>query len=401
MTRRTLALAVVTLVAGLWFAGVRAPGPVGEARSPSAAMEGAAKVTVRAPGGARSVPTDTREARARPEPGESAPAPTSTQVSPLEGYLAASVYPPTSRPIAEGDRSLVDFAARHERPRPVEGAREFELLFTADRAWLVGDGTRLLVVLAAWSGRAATAPAGVRVTLSANGASAREVALGADTTLPTTTRLEVEALLARHQRTGPVLAAIVTPAELGLTTPTTLRLDAEVTLGGRTVQRHLLVPYTPEAAVPARFTGRFEESIEDGSLVVHAGLEVREPGWYLIDINLHEVEGRPLAWTRFKGELGVGSTSVPLRFFGKVLRDLGARAPFEIGQLRGARYRPGTDPNLAQIPPFDGHFRTKSYPLELFADAAWDSPQKQARIAKLRDLESNPDAPSLSSPVAR
>jgi hypothetical protein len=399
VSKRTLALAVLALVAclfGLAISGSRASledvGPDHGARSE--ARRGA-RDTGR---GQRQEPRPTAEPETEAGPAIGARARATWAVTPLDGYLASSVYPPTSRPIAEGDRSLIDYAIRHERPRRAEGAPEHEVVFTADRAWLVGDEARLLVVLAAWGRDGATPPREVRVTLATEDEAPRDLALLPEHELPESVRLEVQAVLARVGRTGPALAAQVTPAGQGLTRPTRLRLDATFTVGGASVQRHLLVPYTPEAAVPARFTGHFEESVEDGSLVIRTGVDVRTPGWYLIDVNLHEVDGKPVAWTRFKGELAAGPNAVPLRFFGKVLRDHAKRSPFELGQLRGALYRPGVEPNLAQLAPFDGRYQTQRYPLERFSDAAWDSPRKQARLAKLADLQADPHSPSVASP---
>jgi len=316
--------------------------------------------------------------------------------TPLETYLASSVYPPTSRPIARGDRSLVDFDARHERPQRVPGLGEREVLFTADRAWLVDEEARLVVVVASFIDGGSEAPRHATVSLSAGGTS--EIVLTRLSSMDAASAARATRLIHRGGReVGDLLVAVLEPAKLGLVEPTTLRLDAEILVGDTTVKRHLLVPYTPATAVPARFVGATTDSLVDGAVVLEVGVDVREPGRYLIDANLHAADGEPLAWTRFKGDLARGTTRVALRFFGKALRDRGVAGPYFLGELRGALYREGVEPNLASMPPSLEPYRTREYALDELSDAPWDSAKKQATIAKLTALEAMPGAPFVEA----
>ena len=146
---------------------------------------------------------------------------------------------------------------------------------------------------------------------------------------------------------------------------------------------HFDFQYTPARGIPARFTGTFSDAIDAGSLVVHTGVEVATPGHYVIDCNLFDAADQPVAWSQFKGELAAGARTADLRFFGKVLVDGNARGPFHIGQLRGARFAPGLDPDLEQMPPFPGSYITHDYPSSAFSDAEYDSPDKQRMIQLL------------------
>jgi hypothetical protein len=103
----------------------------------------------------------------------------------------------------------------------------------------------------------------------------------------------------------------------------------------------------------------------------------------VIDCNLFDAADRPVAWTRFKGELAAGVHDAELLYFGKVIVDAGARGPFRIGQLRGARYAPGLDPDLEQMPPFTGSYTTRPYATAEFSDDEWDSPEKRRMIEML------------------
>jgi hypothetical protein len=147
--------------------------------------------------------------------------------------------------------------------------------------------------------------------------------------------------------------------------------------------------------VPARFTGAFSDRVENGSLVVEAGIQVERPGRYLIDCNLYDADDRPVAWTRYKGELEAGAATAPLEFFGKVVVDAGARPPFRIGELRGSLYAPGEDPDLVSMRPFEGGYVTANHAGGELLATAWDSPEKRAKIAALERAAATPGAPRI------
>src|SRR5678816_3730456 len=86
-----------------------------------------------------------------------------------------------------------------------------------------------------------------------------------------------------------------------------------------------------------------------------------------------------------KVALDAGTRDVALAFFGKVLADQHAQGPFHLGQLSGARFDPGHEPDLEQMPPFAGTFTTAPYPDGAFSDAAYDSPEKQRMIEFLTE----------------
>jgi hypothetical protein len=185
---------------------------------------------------------------------------------------------------------------------------------------------------------------------------------------------------------GDLYAASFRPAELApADRPVFIGVYIAFDYGGEVPQKaSFIIHYTPERAVPARFTGAFRDSIAAGSLRIEAGVEVARPGHYVIDCNLYDADDNPVAWTRFKGELATGTHDVPLDYFGKVLVDSKATPPFHIGELRGYRFVEGADPDQELMRPFDGELTTADYRLEQFSDAPWDSPEKRAKIERLR-----------------
>ena len=137
---------------------------------------------------------------------------------------------------------------------------------------------------------------------------------------------------------------------------------------------------TPLDLEPARFTGNFRDVEEDGSLVVEVGIDVDEPGFYRIDANLVGPNGEPVAWSSYKGELAERDGIVPLRFFGKLLRDRGIAGPYRLQQLRGYLFREGLFPDRVHMPDHDEPFETSDWKLSSFSDDEWDSPHRRHMV---------------------
>ncbi len=60
--------------------------------------------------------------------------------------------------------------------------------------------------------------------------------------------------------------------------------------------------------------------------------------------------------------------------------DAGAKGPFHIGELRGARFHPGHQPDLAQMPPYTGTYATRAYATTEFSGDEYDSADKQKML---------------------
>jgi hypothetical protein len=305
------------------------------------------------------------------------PAPRRVEASSLalDQYRDSSVYPPTSRPLRPSDRHLIDWNRRHETARPAACDPSAALLFSADRYWLSGDD--VLEPFVELGGERAFSVRSARAELidSVTGARSEPVSLA-------------------FGATGRRRSATFAPAELGLEQPARIRLSVEIECNGKREEHAIHVVYSPERALPARFTGEFRDALEGGSLMVHAGIEVAVAGWFVIDANLHDAHGRPVAWTRFKGELAAGRGEVPLSFFGKVLLDSGGEPPFRMAELRGARYAEGRDPDLEPMPPYAGTHGVDC-DLGALSDAEWDAPEKRAKLEMLEREARDPGAPRI------
>jgi hypothetical protein len=292
---------------------------------------------------------------------------------PLTAYRKANVYPPTSRPLTPGHADLLNPNRRHETAREVDADDGVTYLFTADRYFIMADEA-LTSTLTVWRD-GALVPA--RIT------SAHAVVLQAGADPATMRRFPLEFVASA----GSLVNRFVPAATVAdLRRQTAFSIEIELDYGGAAPQRaHFDFQYTPAAGVPARFTGTFRDAIVDGSLVIGASVAVTREGHYVIDCNLYDAADAPVAWSRFKGRLAAGTQTAELVFFGKVLLDGGARPPFHIGQLRGARLEPGSDPDLEQMPPFLGTYTTRTFDLTELSPAEWDSPQKQKTIQFLTE----------------
>ena len=290
-----------------------------------------------------------------------------TRDDPLTAYRKANVYPPTSRPLSRDQLDLLEPDKRHEAMRRTDHDEHVSYLFTADRYFVFADQPLHASLRVQRDG------VPIPVVISQSYAVVLDPATHQEPQLP--------------MSYGPAadggLAATFEPSKLGLKRQTAIAMYVEFDDGGGKQVGHFDFQYTPPGGAPARFTGKFSDSADHGSLTVKAGIDVTSPGHYVVDANLFDADNNPIAWTRYKGDLDAGTHDVDLLFFGKVMVDTSAHGAFHLGQLRGARYAPELDPDLEQMPPFTGSYTTASYQPEQFSDAEWDSPDKQRMIQLL------------------
>jgi hypothetical protein len=163
---------------------------------------------------------------------------------------------------------------------------------------------------------------------------------------------------------------------------------------------------SPEA--PAKFLGKFNERIDNGSLIISAEINVRKPGPYRIEGILTTEDGQPIGHARVDSRLGGGSQWVDLLFFGKIFHDKGIPGPYKLAALHGAQQNlpispealtgppdqvdkliqmtEQTEPIKRSMLPWQGDYRTFAYTLKTFSFAEYDSEFKRERISELEKL---------------
>lgn len=171
-----------------------------------------------------------------------------------------------------------------------------------------------------------------------------------------------------------------------------------------TKELKLELPFFATPKPPARFTGEFEEKLEDGSLVIYAGLQVDKKGHYIIEANLErQSDGKPCCYAYQNGPLETGEQAVRLVFFGKIFHDKELEGKFRLTDLRGYRQnnpfelkdmakiatgelkvKPQEEPQKEMVKPWYEEYVTGEYSLRDFSPEEFDSPQKQDTLDGLK-----------------
>lgn len=291
----------------------------------------------------------------------------------LERYLKAKQYPPSSGRLTAKHYGLLNWNTRYEKPRFTPDSQtkppedQVRYIFTADRyfyqskqvvhaklgAWK-GDKPISLVILDARAKREGR-----------GGLEGQAVALQfVDQSL--TYRCDFSPAVAFPEHHGNILLDVMFEHA-----------------GGEVHHAKLRLFYTPDGKIPARFTGSFSDAVEEGSLVIRAGVEVYTKGFYIISANLFDAFDKPVAFTTFKGELKPGDTDVPLLFFGKILHDANGSSPYVMANLRGYRFLNGQYPDRERLSDHVGTYTTDHYQLDVFYDDDWTSDQKEWMLEQL------------------
>ncbi|TGL54890.1 hypothetical protein EHQ58_18580 [Leptospira ognonensis] len=188
-----------------------------------------------------------------------------------------------------------------------------------------------------------------------------------------------------------------------------MSLVANITYGPENLKTTVTASFFSSPSIPAEFSGVFSDSLQDGSLIVRAIVNVYKKGKYHLEANLKdEKNGEYIAYAIYDGDLKSGSNEVEFIFFGKILRDKDLDGPYLATSFRGHRvnlpidpdwYNQGeeglrklqaaktTEPDRELVYPYKDEYKTKFYKVESFAKVVWDSQDKQDRIRQIKALE--------------
>jgi hypothetical protein len=164
--------------------------------------------------------------------------------------------------------------------------------------------------------------------------------------------------------------------------------------------------------VAGRFTGDFQERLDNGSLVIDAGVSVQKHMACFVSANLYSAAGStPLQHAERRMLVDPSMKTVSFQFFGKIFRHYGDSGAFRVQDLQAqcknlpypAEWFLDQAAHQAEWqafqenPPsikepgriyfeYDTHsFVTRSYPLTSFSDAEWQSPEKTRALQSLRN----------------
>lgn len=298
----------------------------------------------------------------------------------LNGYLAGTRYPPTSRPMSEQpDQGDPRAAPPQKLPlaRADKKLTDAHVILRQDRFFMAGDEQVTFSIACETS----EGPAACEVLSSLARSAPR-----APATIPSAPQAPARsAFVSFTPREDPSsLAAVFCPAKEGFDGyygP--IRVDIELRVDGESGRAGFDVEYTPSP--PATFTGSIREVIEGGSLSLYVGLSIEKAGRYVLQARVDDASGRSFALLSFNDELPAGRAFAKLVVFGKLVLDEGAAAPFRLRDLEGFRLLEDTYPDRELLESKDGLvYTTKPYTRGDFEDSEWQSEEKERHLVELR-----------------
>ncbi len=120
----------------------------------------------------------------------------------------------------------------------------------------------------------------------------------------------------------------------------------------------------------ASLNGKYTDALDQGSLVINAGVTVKVAGQYRVIGSLYGA-GQAIAFAQDNASLGVGDTTLPLSFFGKILHDKGIDGPYV---LRFAMLFEHAQTGDIPGETVDPAYTTQGYAAASFSDAPYVKP---------------------------
>ncbi|RKG72527.1 hypothetical protein D7V88_38000 [Corallococcus terminator] len=301
----------------------------------------------------------------------------------LESYVAATRYPPESRPSREHPDQME--LAEPERTRPLspkaaqDGTSDVQLRLKQDKVFVVGEESVFFTV-ACEDSRREPRPCEVLSAVAheaehmagAGGAAGVPLAFG--------DRGQDGDMVAGDG----VLTGRFQPSRQGFAMFSgTLRVDVRVRSGSQEDATFFDVLYTP--APPATFTRRVREVFEAGSLDLYLTVQVRKAGRYVVSARLDDEGGVPFAAVSFNEELPEGVQEVRLNVFGKLVRDDVPTFPLTLRDVEGFLLKEMGDPDRELMVTLRGPVHTtRVYPLHQFSSSEWNSPERDRYTNELK-----------------
>ncbi|HEU4412702.1 MAG TPA: hypothetical protein VFS43_46085 [Polyangiaceae bacterium] len=323
----------------------------------------------------------------------------------LDHAIELTRFPPDSRPLTAEMTDVLRPNRRHEQPQPLAAAhargqkvdpeRDLFVLFTGPRFALT-PGEPLAATLEVTRGRPDEGRGAERVALEV-----RECVLRASGPAPLAEGLPLND---RGEHGDPKAGDLSYSLSVD---PLTLagferyngpaRLEVAFVAPGASELAHASLDFKLGAVTPARFNGRVAERLAPAGLELRVGLDVEQPGHYVVQGLLFDARDQPVGFAVDRPTLGRGAGEATLLFFGLLFHEADARAPFVLRTVTGYRLPEGDEPDKLEMAPMPGEYRTHAYPRSAFSADEWQSASKDKRLEALRELaEKNPDKALVS-----
>lgn len=129
----------------------------------------------------------------------------------------------------------------------------------------------------------------------------------------------------------------------------------------------------------ASLNGKYTDALDQGSLVINAGVTVKVAGQYRVIGSLYGA-GEAIAFAQNMATLGVGDTTIPLLFFGKILHDKGIDGPYV---LRFAMLFEHALTGDIPGETVDPAYTTQAYSAQAFSDASYVKPAPSFEVVDM------------------
>ena len=191
----------------------------------------------------------------------------------------------------------------------------------------------------------------------------------------------------------------------------TLELQVTLTLEGSADEFVVRQGFYSSPMVAGKFTGDFHDRLQNGSLLIDAGVSVQKRMLCSVSANLYSADtGVPTHHASRRLIVDPSMKTVTFTFFGKIFRDYGHEGTFRVQDLKAQcdnlafppEWAMDTQAHQAQLQEFQNHppatrepiyvyfksndftYTTRAYPNSVFSDAEWQSPERTQRIEYLR-----------------
>ncbi|WP_419145149.1 choice-of-anchor X domain-containing protein [Myxococcus stipitatus] len=292
----------------------------------------------------------------------------------LESYVAATRYPPQSRPIEEHPDQVT--LAEPERLRPLSREHpELQLRLKQDRVFVVGDEAVHFFVSCEDAQRQ---PRPCQV-LSASAHEA-EYVQGAGMMPAVPVVFTDDGVGGDAVAKDGVFTGRLQPSKQGFPLFSgTLRVDVVVRSDRAEGTAFLDILYTPSP--PATFTGKVREEVSAGSLLLYLGINVRKAGRYVVAGRVDTEGGEPFAHVSFNEELKEGAQEVKLTVFGKLIRDEDPSFPLKLRDVEGFLLKESGDPDRELMATLRGEVHTThDYQASSFSPDEWQGEVRRRYI---------------------
>ncbi|HEV2962361.1 MAG TPA: hypothetical protein VG649_11090 [Candidatus Angelobacter sp.] len=201
-----------------------------------------------------------------------------------------------------------------------------------------------------------------------------------------------------------------------------LELVVTATVEGTADDFVIRQPFYSSPMVAGKFTGQFQERIDNGSLVIDAGVEVQKRMACFVSANLYSVDrGIPTHHAERRMIVDPSMKTIGFTFFGKVFRDFGHEGMFRLQDLKAQcenlAYPPewfldsvahqaelqnfqskaptAREPSRIYFEYNNFSFTTHRYTRAAFSDREWQSPESAHKLEMLKKAATDLDNPAM------